>query len=137
MLSDSQLIGCYVSRGKVYHVSLRNKETADELWEEYQKEAVSAKAPFFERRPLKAVSRSSTSSFCSADDMQATSEFAIEALLTIPVKGALLAQHFAINSGAEYKYNVATSSLPFDRSPACVLRALDQWVGFANDAAAC
>ena len=41
------------------------------------------------------------------------------------IKGQLLAQHFAVNSGATYKYNVSSMSLTFADSPACVMQALD------------
>jgi hypothetical protein len=41
------------------------------------------------------------------------------------VKGELLAQHFAVNSGATYKYNVESMSLTFEQSPPSVLLALD------------
>ena len=37
----------------------------------------------------------------------------------------MLAQHFAVNSGAKYKYNVETLSLTFEQSPRCVMQALD------------
>ena len=40
-------------------------------------------------------------------------------------KGQLLAQHFAVNSGVRYKYNVDSLSLPFADSPTCVTIARD------------
>jgi hypothetical protein len=46
-------------------------------------------------------------------------------LIKRSVKGPLLAQHFAVNSGASYKYIVQTLSLSFEESPTCVLKALD------------
>ncbi|OCF32380.1 hypothetical protein I316_06050 [Kwoniella heveanensis BCC8398] len=41
-----------------------------------------------------------------------------------PIK-ANTAQHFAVNSGASYKYIVDTMSFSFDDSPPCVMKALD------------
>ncbi|WVF67083.1 hypothetical protein IAT40_001828 [Kwoniella sp. CBS 6097] len=80
--------------GKVYHLSNCDLAVADELFEEYQREA--ARGGWFQRRPIKANT----------------------------VKGQLLAQHFAVNSGASYKYIVDTMSFSFDDSPPCVMKAL-------------
>ena len=52
------------------------------------------------------------------------------------MKGQLLAQHFAINSGAKYKYNVSSTSLSLDDSPTCVRDALDLYVASLSDSAA-
>lgn len=37
----------------------------------------------------------------------------------------MLAQFFAVNSGATYKYSVKSRSLTFEESPTCVTTALD------------
>ncbi|WVQ79028.1 hypothetical protein IAT38_001120 [Cryptococcus sp. DSM 104549] len=81
--------------GRVIHLMPTDRALADRLLETYQHEAASA--PLFQRRALKASA----------------------------VKGSLLAQHFAINSGAPYKYIVNTLSVPFEDSPACVTDALE------------
>ncbi|TYJ58787.1 hypothetical protein B9479_000623 [Cryptococcus floricola] len=81
--------------GKVYHIMPSDKEYATELFYEYQREATSRS--WFQRRSLKSTT----------------------------VKGSLLAQHFAFNSGVPYKYIVDTLSTPFDESPACVTKAVD------------
>lgn len=81
--------------GTVYHVISHDRIVADKLFHDYQIEA--ARGFCFQRRALKANT----------------------------VKGALLAQHFAVNSGAPYKYNVDTLSVPFDQSPSCVMAALN------------
>ncbi|ORX36285.1 hypothetical protein BD324DRAFT_651527 [Kockovaella imperatae] len=82
--------------GTIYHVLSNRSELADGLWEKYQAAASQPETSLFERRSLRSAA----------------------------IKGALLAQHFAINSGKDYKYNVATASLPFDQSPSCILDAL-------------
>lgn len=81
--------------GTVYHVISHDRRAADKLFHDYQVEA--AGGFYFQRRALKANT----------------------------VKGALLAQHFAVNSGVPYKYNVDTLSVPFDQSPSCVMAALN------------
>ncbi|XAO26948.1 hypothetical protein I312_105789 [Cryptococcus bacillisporus CA1280] len=81
--------------GTVYHVISHDRRVADKLLHDYQIEA--ARGFWFQRRALKANK----------------------------VKGALLTQHFAVNSGMPYKYNVDTLSVPFDQSPSCVLAALN------------
>ena len=48
------------------------------------------------------------------------------------MKGQLLAQHFAVNSGEKYKYNVETLSLAFEESPKCVMQAFDLCVSLLH-----
>ncbi|KLT45974.1 hypothetical protein CC85DRAFT_239597 [Cutaneotrichosporon oleaginosum] len=84
--------------GTVYHVMHDHVEFADAIWEAYQRAAIhtSASTPLFQRRALKSNT----------------------------IKGQLLSQQFAINSGASYKYIVETLSYPFADSPDCVMDAL-------------
>ncbi|ORY29498.1 hypothetical protein BCR39DRAFT_588274 [Naematelia encephala] len=99
----SVLVGAQVVRyhlpesGSIYHIMPHNTAFADDLFQAYQVEAADSPVPLFQRRALKANT----------------------------VKGQLLAQHFAVNSGASYKYIVDTLSLPFEESPACIRRALE------------
>ncbi|WVQ73812.1 hypothetical protein IAR50_003393 [Cryptococcus sp. DSM 104548] len=81
--------------GKVYHIMPSDKGYATELFYAYQQESTSK--PWFQRRSIR----------------------------TSSVKGSLLAQHFAFNSGVPYKYIVDTLSTPFSESPACVTEAMD------------
>ncbi len=87
------------SSGTIYHVMHDSTDRADSIWEAYQRAAIRtpSSSPLFQRRALK----------------------------TNTVKGQLLSQQFAINSGASYKYIVETLSYPFSDSPACVMDALD------------
>ena len=116
-----------------------DKTAADRLWLEYQREAVECKSSFLERRALRAVSSTISLPLSTAAlylrpshlmlffrQQVCLPEFSGICAIADPrtVKGALLAQHFAVNSGAEYKYNVATASIPFDKSPSCVMEAL-------------
>ncbi|WWC68776.1 uncharacterized protein I206_102711 [Kwoniella pini CBS 10737] len=82
------------SAGKVYHLLQPHSPTCDGLLEDYQKAAI--EGGWFQRRPLKATT----------------------------VKGQFLAQHFAVNFGAAYKYQVDTLSFPFEKAPKCVLISL-------------
>lgn len=84
--------------GTVYHVLHDGTEQGDRIWEAYQRAAIHTPAdiPLFQRRELKSNT----------------------------VKGGLLSQQFAINSGASYKYIVETLSYAFEESPGCVLEAL-------------
>ncbi|KAL1410253.1 hypothetical protein Q8F55_004259 [Vanrija albida] len=83
--------------GTVYHILHDNSHPADAIWEAYQRAAVDAPgSPLFERRELKSNT----------------------------VKGGLLSQQFAINSGASYKYIVETLSYTFAESPPSVMDAL-------------
>ncbi|WWC60152.1 uncharacterized protein I303_102716 [Kwoniella dejecticola CBS 10117] len=82
------------SAGKVYHLIQPHSPIADRLLEEYQ--IAANEGGWFQRRPLKNTT----------------------------VKGQLLAQHFAVNFGAAYKYQVDTLSYPFDKAPGCVLMSL-------------
>ncbi|WWD16674.1 hypothetical protein CI109_101104 [Kwoniella shandongensis] len=93
--------------GKVYHIMHEKLDLADGLLDQYQREA--ARGGYFQRRALKAVSQS----------------WSMRQDIVPNVKGPLLAQHFAVNSGASYKYNVDTVSFPFENSPSCVIHALD------------
>lgn len=83
----------------MYHIQHGHTPVADAIWEAYQRAAIHTPAdtPLFQRRALK----------------------------TKTVKGQLLSQQFAINSGASYKYIVETLSFSFEESPSCVLQALD------------
>ncbi|WVR03962.1 hypothetical protein IAU60_000961 [Kwoniella sp. DSM 27419] len=91
--------------GKVYHLIASDLSVADGLFERYH--VTAATGGWFQRRALKANTATQSP------------------LLTArPVKGQLLAQHFAVNSGASYKYIVDTMSFPFDASPSCILEAL-------------
>ncbi|GMK56647.1 hypothetical protein CspeluHIS016_0304870 [Cutaneotrichosporon spelunceum] len=72
-------------------------DQADKIWEAYQSAAIHTSSPLFQRRALKNAT----------------------------VKGQLLSQQFAINSGASYKYIVETLSYPFSDSPGCVMDALN------------
>lgn len=84
-------------RGTVYHILHdRSDDDVDQIWESYQRAAIHTNEPLFQRRALK----------------------------TNTVKGQLLSQQFAINSGASYKYIVETLSYPFTESPSCVMDAL-------------
>ncbi|BEJ13652.1 hypothetical protein CspHIS471_0308260 [Cutaneotrichosporon sp. HIS471] len=83
--------------GTLYHVMFDTTGRADAIWEAYQRAAIQTLSPLFQRRALK----------------------------TNTVKGQLLSQQFAINSGASYKYIVETLSYPFSDSPDCVMDALD------------
>ncbi|BEI90583.1 uncharacterized protein CcaverHIS019_0306530 [Cutaneotrichosporon cavernicola] len=83
--------------GTLYHVMFDTTGRADAIWEAYQRAAIQTLSPLFQRRALK----------------------------TKAVKGQLLSQQFAINSGASYKYIVETLSYPFSDSPDCVMEALD------------
>ncbi|WRT65553.1 uncharacterized protein IL334_002498 [Kwoniella shivajii] len=80
--------------GKIYHLIQPHSAVSDDLLVEYQKSA--NQGGWFQRRALKAGA----------------------------VKGQLLAQHFAVNTGASYKYQVDTLSYSFERSPQCVLMSL-------------
>ncbi|TXT11071.1 hypothetical protein VHUM_01822 [Vanrija humicola] len=84
--------------GTVYHVLHDTAAAADAIWEAYQRAAADVPAaPLFERRELKSNT----------------------------VKGGLLSQQFAINSGASYKYIVETLSYTFAESPPSVMDALE------------
>lgn len=86
-------------------------DEADRIFESYQRAAIETTEPLFERRAL----------------TQHTSQLLIRLLLvwlTATVKGQMLAQFFAVNSGATYKYAVQSQSLTFDASPTCVTDAL-------------
>jgi hypothetical protein len=65
--------------------------------------------PLFQRRPLNAVRIYP----------------GVSLMVQHQIRGQLLAQHFAVNSGVSYKYNVDSLSLSFDDSPSCVIHALD------------
>ncbi|EIW66506.1 hypothetical protein TREMEDRAFT_74716 [Tremella mesenterica DSM 1558] len=91
--------------GVVYHIIPDFTAHSDALFQAYQQEAVSTQDPLFQRRALKANTG-----------------------LFLPVKGQTLAQHFTLNSGAEYKYAVDTVSVSFEDSPACVMEALALYV---------
>ncbi|KAK8861420.1 hypothetical protein IAR55_002239 [Kwoniella newhampshirensis] len=93
--SATVIIYDIIDVGKVYHVMHNQFELANELLDRYQREA--ARGGWFQRRALK----------------------------TNAIKGPMLAQHFALNSGASYKYNVDVVSLSFEDSPSCVIHALD------------
>lgn len=83
--------------GTVYHILHDTSNVADAIWEAYQRAAVDVPGPpLFERRELKSNT----------------------------VKGGLLSQQFAINSGASYKYIVETLSYTFAESPPSVMDAL-------------
>lgn len=69
----------------------------DSIWEDYQRSAITSTEPLFQRRALKSKA----------------------------VKGDLLSQQYAINSGASYKYIVETLSYTFEESPRCVTEALE------------
>lgn len=89
--------------GTVHHVLYDRKQdligdsVVDSIWERYQRSAIMTDEPLFQRRALK----------------------------TKAMKGDLLSQQFAINSGASYKYVVETLSYPFEESPRCVTDALE------------
>nr|XP_019050222.1 hypothetical protein I302_00647 [Kwoniella bestiolae CBS 10118]OCF29152.1 hypothetical protein I302_00647 [Kwoniella bestiolae CBS 10118] len=91
------------SAGKVYHLVQLDLKTADNLLEEYQEAA--NEGGWFQRRPLKGTDPT-------------YHELSL-------VKGQFLAQHFAVNFGASYKYQVDTLSYPFEQSPECVTRSLE------------
>lgn len=74
----------------------KDGSAVDSIWEGYQRSAIATTEPLFQRRALK----------------------------TKAMKGDLLSQQFAINSGAAYKYVVETLSYPFEESPGCVTDAL-------------
>ncbi|WVQ94541.1 hypothetical protein IAU59_001620 [Kwoniella sp. CBS 9459] len=122
------ILGCVLciydlaSAGKVYHLVSSQSVIADKLFEEYQREAASG--GWFQRRPIKAVCM-----LCHHSEMLECSHALMLLLWHSPgskqVKGQLLAQHFAVNSGASYKYIVDTMSFPFENSPPCVIQALN------------
>lgn len=85
-------------RGTVYHcVHTGDTRRVDGIWEAYQRAAIHTAEPLFQRRALKSAA----------------------------IKGQLLSQQFAINSGASYKYIVETLSYSFEESPGCVMDALE------------
>jgi hypothetical protein len=86
------------ARGKVYHIKHADNTHANPIWEAYQRAAIHTPRdqPLFQRRALKSKT----------------------------VKGQLLSQQFAINSGASYKYIVETLSYTFEEGPGCVRDAL-------------
>lgn len=123
-------------RGTVYHVISHDRRAADKLFHDYQVEAASGF--YFQRRALKAVCWSWHALRNVANTVVRTlvGAYSIEQKainLRFVVKGALLAQHFAVNSGVPYKYNVDTLSVPFDQSPSCVMAALNLWADSANE----
>lgn len=76
---------------------MHDVDAVDAIWEEYQRSAITTTEPLFQRRALKSNQ----------------------------VKGDLLSQQYAINSGASYKYIVETLSYSFEESPRCVTEALE------------
>lgn len=76
---------------------MHDESVVNQIWEEYQRSAIETTEPLFQRRALR----------------------------TVALKGDLLSQQYAINSGASYKYIVQTLSYSFDESPACVTEALE------------
>ncbi|WWC87705.1 uncharacterized protein L201_002597 [Kwoniella dendrophila CBS 6074] len=88
--------------GRVYHLMQPDLKLADDLLEEYQ--VAANEGGWFQRRPLKAVS--------------------LRTQIHYDMKGQFLAQHFAVNFGASYKYQVDTLSYPFEKAPKCVLMSL-------------
>ena len=84
-----------LSAGDVWHICPSSKETADRLILAYQHEAIKP-GSLLQRKPLANSS----------------------------VKGLMLSQQFAVNSGQEYKYNVSSSSITLSESPTCVQEAL-------------
>ncbi|WWC99165.1 hypothetical protein V866_006060 [Kwoniella sp. B9012] len=86
--------------GKVYHLIQLDCHLADDLLQDYQRAA--NEGGWFQRRHLKGQILK----------------------FRLLVKGQFLAQHFAVNFGAAYKYQVDTLSYPFEESPECVTRSL-------------
>lgn len=84
--------------GTVYHViHTGDKTRVNGIFDAYQHAAIHTREPLFQRRALKSAA----------------------------IKGQLLSQQYAINSGASYKYIVETLSYPFADSPGCVMDALE------------
>ncbi|OCF74843.1 hypothetical protein I204_03685 [Kwoniella mangroviensis CBS 8886] len=106
--------------GKVYHLIQPDYNLADELLQDYQKAA--NEGGWFQRRPLKGVS---TVYIHICQYGYSRHSHAKRFRLQRVVKGQFLAQHFAVNFGAAYKYQVDTLSYPFEKSPECVTRSLD------------
>jgi hypothetical protein len=98
----------------IHHVIHDDGSLADPIFDQYQREAAGTKDPLFQRRAIKANTGERSRIRAGADCIT----------LRGRVKGQLLAQHFAVNSGASYKYIVETLSLSFENSPSCVTEAL-------------
>jgi hypothetical protein len=85
----------------IHHVIHDQVSSADPIFDQYQREAAGTQVPLFQRRAIKANTGERSEVHAGADCIT----------LRARVKGQLLAQHFAVNSGASYKYIVETLSL--------------------------